>query len=241
MCWTTWDGTSNNSTVARYRFEIAEIGQWQFWDPFAFLELVRPTTTQRFDGACLKPSSIMCTRPNDNITDQLRSYDTIDRRCRGYSIPSATNSVMLKMITLITENPIILPRLSPNSHRCGLGVIPDMGILLGNNAWSSNRAPHRFRRFAQQISSHILSQGGREVSARSKRSSSRCLAYDMLYGLAKAIGNDFHTNEQIGQLFNMARDAAGQIPCKDFPDNPDHQYQVNNQSPYWIRCCMPGC
>ena len=57
----------------------------------------------------------------------------------------------------------------------------------------------------------------------------------------QSLANDFHTNEQIGQLFNMARDATGQIPCKDFPDNPDHRYQVNDQSPYWIRCCMPEC
>lgn len=57
----------------------------------------------------------------------------------------------------------------------------------------------------------------------------------------QSLANNFHTDQQIGQLFNVARDAAGQIPCKDFPDNPFYRYQVNNQSPYRVRCCMPGC
>jgi len=57
----------------------------------------------------------------------------------------------------------------------------------------------------------------------------------------QSLANDFHTDEQIGRLFKMARDAAGQIPCKKYPNNIDHRYQVNNQSPFRVRCCMPGC
>jgi hypothetical protein len=53
--------------------------------------------------------------------------------------------------------------------------------------------------------------------------------------------NNFHGNEEIGRLFNFARNAADHVPCKDFADNPTHRYRVNNRSPYRIRCCMPGC
>jgi hypothetical protein len=57
----------------------------------------------------------------------------------------------------------------------------------------------------------------------------------------QSLADSFHTDEQIEQLFTMARDAAGQIPCKAHPTNTNHRYQVNNRSPYRIRCCMPGC
>lgn len=57
----------------------------------------------------------------------------------------------------------------------------------------------------------------------------------------QSLANNFHSDEEIGRFFTFARNAAGHVPCKDFPDDPTHRYQVNNRSPYRIRCCMPGC
>ena len=57
----------------------------------------------------------------------------------------------------------------------------------------------------------------------------------------QSLANNFHSDEEIGRLFNYARNTAGHVPCKDFPNDPTHRYQVNNRSPYRIRCCMPGC
>jgi hypothetical protein len=49
------------------------------------------------------------------------------------------------------------------------------------------------------------------------------------------------TNTQIKLLFRVARRLAGAIPCKAQLAEPSHRYQVNNRSPFRIRCCCPGC
>ena len=67
--------------------------------------------------------------PNDDITDRVGSYDKIDRRYHGYSIASTTNSVMLEMITPITEIPIIFSRLSPKVVN-GISWPRRMGLTL---------------------------------------------------------------------------------------------------------------
>jgi len=53
----------------------------------------------------------------------------------------------------------------------------------------------------------------------------------------------YQTDDQIRALFELARANAGRdgIPCKSQPNNPSHRYQVNNGTPFKIRCCMHGC
>ena len=47
--------------------------------------------------------------------------------------------------------------------------------------------------------------------------------------------------EPIVQHFSLGRNAAGSILCTADSTDDDHRYQVNNRSPFRIRCCMPGC
>jgi len=54
----------------------------------------------------------------------------------------------------------------------------------------------------------------------------------------------YHTDEEIKTLFQLAREnsiGGHGLPCKSQPNNPAHRYQVNNGSPFRIRCCVPGC
>jgi len=65
--------------------------------------------------------------------------------------------------------------------------------------------------------------------------------HENLPEIFQSLADNFHTDAQIRRLFNFARSAAGHVPCMNFPKDSTHRYQVNNQSPFRIRCCMPGC
>jgi len=65
--------------------------------------------------------------------------------------------------------------------------------------------------------------------------------HEDLSKIFRLVGNNFDADEQIGRLFNSARNAAGHIPCMDFPEDPTNRYRVNNRSPYRERCHMPSC
>jgi len=49
------------------------------------------------------------------------------------------------------------------------------------------------------------------------------------------------TDQQIRLLFTLARTQAGFLPCMLHPGDAEHRYQVNNKSPFVIRCCIRGC
>jgi hypothetical protein len=53
----------------------------------------------------------------------------------------------------------------------------------------------------------------------------------------------YQTDDQIRRLFQLARaNSNGDgLPCKAHPNNIHHRYQVNNDQPFRIRCCMHGC
>lgn len=59
--------------------------------------------------------------------------------------------------------------------------------------------------------------------------------------LFQQLGGDYQTDEEIRRLFETARTLAGSIRCKAYPDNERHRYQINNPSPFRIRCCVSGC
>lgn len=59
--------------------------------------------------------------------------------------------------------------------------------------------------------------------------------------LFQLLGRQHQTDPDIARLFERARALAGSIPCKANPDNRAHRYQINNRSPFRIRCCVVGC
>jgi hypothetical protein len=48
-------------------------------------------------------------------------------------------------------------------------------------------------------------------------------------------------DEDIQTVFRTSRTIAGVIPCKAYPMDRDHRYQINEQSPFRIRCGADGC
>jgi hypothetical protein len=49
------------------------------------------------------------------------------------------------------------------------------------------------------------------------------------------------TDSEVKLLFNSARFLAGTVPCRQHPDMVGHPYQVNNRSPFRVRCSAAGC
>jgi hypothetical protein len=49
------------------------------------------------------------------------------------------------------------------------------------------------------------------------------------------------TDAQLKLLFTTARQLAGVIPCQKQPEDGRHRYQVNNNSPFRVRCGATGC
>jgi hypothetical protein len=64
---------------------------------------------------------------------------------------------------------------------------------------------------------------------------------DLGQDLFQVISRQYQTDEEISMLFNKARQLGGTIPCKAHPNNRSHRYQLNNRSPFRIRCCVVGC
>jgi hypothetical protein len=61
--------------------------------------------------------------------------------------------------------------------------------------------------------------------------------------LFNVLSKNYQTDDQIRALFQLARaNSTGDgLPCKAYPNNHHHRYQVNNGQPFRIRCCMHGC
>jgi hypothetical protein len=85
---------------------------------------------------------------------------------------------------------------------------------------------------------------------RGLRRPSKSLSLDAWWNGIKALDNSgllgrlttmYQSDDDIKELFNLARLSAGAVPCKAHPNKRAHRYQVNNTSPFRIRCCMPGC
>ena len=53
----------------------------------------------------------------------------------------------------------------------------------------------------------------------------------------------YQTDDEDKELFQLARANSGtdRLPCKRQPEDRHHQYQVNSQQPFRIRCCVHGC
>jgi hypothetical protein len=49
------------------------------------------------------------------------------------------------------------------------------------------------------------------------------------------------SDQQLKVLFTIARQLARAIPCQQQPEDTRHRYQVNNSSPFRVRCCATGC
>jgi hypothetical protein len=49
------------------------------------------------------------------------------------------------------------------------------------------------------------------------------------------------SNDQIKQVFNLARSIMDAVPCQRHPDNKRHRYQINNSQPFRVRCCFADC
>jgi hypothetical protein len=58
-----------------------------------------------------------------------------------------------------------------------------------------------------------------------------------------SLSQHYQTDGQIKELFQLARANSGTdgLPCKKHPEDRQHQYQVNSQQPFRIRCCVHGC
>lgn len=59
----------------------------------------------------------------------------------------------------------------------------------------------------------------------------------LFHTLAECCGSDL----EVKALFNAARTMAGTVPCKAYPDDRQHRYQVNSNTPFRVRCCKSGC
>jgi hypothetical protein len=64
---------------------------------------------------------------------------------------------------------------------------------------------------------------------------------DLDEDLFQVLSRRYQSDEEISALFNKARSLAGAIPCKAHPHDRSHRYQLNNRSPFRIRCCVVGC
>lgn len=60
-------------------------------------------------------------------------------------------------------------------------------------------------------------------------------------GVFEVLSTLCQTDNQIKVLFNLARTTAGSIPCKAHSDDDQHRYQVNNLTPFRVRCGKAGC
>lgn len=49
------------------------------------------------------------------------------------------------------------------------------------------------------------------------------------------------TDEEIKDLFNVVRSMMTAIPCQRHPQNMRHRYQINNSTPFRLRCCFADC
>lgn len=49
------------------------------------------------------------------------------------------------------------------------------------------------------------------------------------------------TDEEIKDLFNVVRSMVTAIPCQRHPKNLRRRYQINNSTPFRLRCCFADC